>query len=233
MYSLETVKIPFWKRWLSYLIEYELECLESDHGHELSLCLSDGRFQLNSQNAIYSWEDKYDNFYKAFDKMKWDRLSGDEFLSLGFGLGSIAQMLEKNFDKKFHYTGVELDENVIYLAEKYILHQLKSSVQIIQAPAEIFVETTEEQYNMITIDVFINDKIPEAIRNHDFLNSCNMLLAPNGLLLMNVLSNKKSEQENANLFFKKVFKKVFPEASILDVDGNYIFFSDNSFLKSS
>ena len=56
-------KTPRWKKWLSHIIELELEKIESGYGHTLSLCLSDGRFQLNAENAIYSWEDKYDNFF--------------------------------------------------------------------------------------------------------------------------------------------------------------------------
>ncbi len=228
---MNIVRIPFWKRWLSYIIEYELEQLESEHGHPLSLCLSDGKFQLNAHKAIYSWEDKYDNFYKAFAQIKWNRFEGSDVLSLGFGLGSIVQMLEQNFKKSFRYTGVEIDDQIIYLAEKYILHQLKSPIQLIQAPAEIFVHSTSEQYDLITIDLFINDKIPPSILRYDFLEHCQACLHDNGLILMNHLANNKTDIENGRHFFENVFKKVFPAAEILDVDGNFIFFSDTSYLK--
>lgn len=228
---MDRVNVPFWKKWLSYIIEIELENLESDYGHDLSLCLSDGRFQLNAHKAIYSWEDKYDNFYKAFAQMDFKKFSGDECLILGFGLGSIPQMLEKNFKQSLYYTGIEIDDQVIYLAEKYILHKLKSNIQLIQASAEIFTEITEEKWDLICVDVFINDKIPGPIKSHLFLEQVSELLTENGVLLYNHLANSDKDRELGQTFFNHAFKSVFSNAVLLDVDGNYIFVSDRDYLK--
>lgn len=225
--------IPFWKKWLSHLIELELEQIETDYGHTLSLCLSDGRFQLNAENAIYSWEDKYDNFYSTFSQLDLSKLPGKEALVLGFGLGSIPQMLEKNFNQSFYFTGVEIDDQVIYLAEKYICHQLKSPLQLIQASAEIFVEVTDEKFDLICIDIFINDKIPAPIRSHVFLQQVKNCLNPNGLVLFNHLANREEERKTGENFFKHAFCTVFPDAELLDVDGNFIFVSDKAYLKKA
>jgi spermidine synthase len=227
---MQKIKIPFWKKWLSYFIEFELERVESVFSNDLSLCLSDGKIQLNTEKAIYSWEDKYDNFYKAFAQTKWEAMTTSSVLSLGFGLGSIVQMLENNFHKNFYYTGIEYDENVIYLAEKYILHKLKSPVNIVQAPADVFVEICQEKYDLITIDVFVEDKIPHSVRNSSFLENTRELLNLNGLILMNHLAMKDEDIKQGKQFFKNVFLKVFPEASILQVDGNFIFFSNKKYL---
>ena len=224
------VHIPFWKRWLSHIIEMELENLESEHDHQLSLCLSDGKIQLNADKAIYSWEEKYDNFYKAFAQMSFDQLPGDEVLILGFGLGSIAQMLEQKFHKKLQFTGIEIDEQVIYLAEKYITHQLQSSIQIIQAPAERFIEITESKFDLICVDVFINTTIPENIKTSAFLQHLKSALNPGGLILFNHLSHYDTDKQMGEAYFKDIFSKVFPNSKIVDVDGNYIFFSDLEYL---
>jgi len=232
--------IRWWQKALSYIMEIELERVESEHDHDLSLCLSDGRFQLNARRAIYSWEDKYDNFYKAFqhlfeqklfstssNNISWIGEKNSSVLILGFGLGSIPQMLEKNFKKSFYYTGVEIDEQVIYLAESYITHQLESSIQLIQAPAEIFVDTTSETFDMICIDIFINDKIPPNVLSYPFLESVKELLAPGGVVLFNHLANKTQERKNGEIFFKNAFQNLFSETELLDVDGNFIFAGKN------
>lgn len=231
---MKPTKIAWWKKICSYLIEFELERVESDFDHELSLCLSDGRFQLNAANAIYSWEDKYDNFLKAFKHLYSDK--GEHFragildnsdaetevLILGFGLGSIVGMLEKQFKKQYAYVGVEIDDAVIYLAEKYVTPAFTSPIQIIQAPGELFIQSTSEQYAMICVDIFINDKIPEQIKTYPFMQHLTSCLKPGGIVLFNHLANKKPERIQAKAYFQKIFKPYFSSSKILDVDGNYI-----------
>ncbi len=225
--------IPRWKKWLSHIIELELEKIETGYGHTLSLCVSDGRFQLNAENAIYSWEDKYDNFYKAFLQLDLSKLPGKESLVLGFGLGSIPQMLEKNFNQSLYYTGVEIDDQVIFLAYKYICHQLESPLQLIQASAEIFVEITEEKFDFICVDIFINDEIPTPIKTPVFIEQVKSCLNEDGLVLFNHLANREAERKTGEAFFNNAFRSVFPDAELLDVDGNYIFVSDERFLTNS
>jgi len=109
------MEIPKWKRWLSYLMEVHLESSSSEHNEELHVSLSKGRLQLSTANAIYSYADKYENFYKTFEQVELNE-KVDDVLILGFGLGSIPYMLESKFGKKYRYTGV-----VRYL--KYFLPQ--------------------------------------------------------------------------------------------------------------
>jgi len=224
-------RIPWWKYLLSYFMEFELEKLESQHSGELSVCVSDGRLQLNAERAIYSWEDKYDNFLKAFQFVFEDDNEGlgrgpkvDPFslLVLGYGMGSIPYMLEKNFGKSFDCTGVELDEDVIYLANKYGGYGLKASVQVVQSSADIFVYTTEETYDIICIDIFIQDKIPPEYLAEGFLTTVKSRLAQGGYIFFNHLSNKEEEQVFSQKYFDTIFKKHFGVSRLLDVGGNYI-----------
>lgn len=45
-------------------------------------------------HAVYSYEDRYDNFVRAFKKAKLHDRKIDNVLILGFGLGSIPIILE-------------------------------------------------------------------------------------------------------------------------------------------
>ncbi len=223
--------IPWWKHLLSYFIEIELEKLDSEISGPISVCLSDGRMQLNAKRAIYSWEDKYDNFDKSFHyvfKGEQEKLGRGpkkvpfSLLVLGYGMGSIPLMLEKKHRKQFECTAIELDEDVIYLAEKYGTSGLSSSVQIIQAPAEVFVEITEEQYDMICIDVFVKDRIPAPILTPAFIQQVYDLLENNGYIFFNHLSNKPKEVEFAQKYFENAFEPLFKVSELLDVGGNHI-----------
>ncbi len=223
--------IPWWKYLLSYFIEIELEKLDSAISGELSVCVSDGRLQLNAKNAIYSWEDKYDNFLKAFDyifegkdKSLGRGPKGDVFslLVLGYAMGSIPYMLEKDHKKLFDCTGIEIDEDIIYLANRYANYELKSGVQIIQASADLYVMMTEQKYEMICIDVFVQDKIPGDFLTKEFLESIVSILSPSGYVLFNHLSNTEEEKEFANSFYRNTFEKLFDVSRLLDVGGNYV-----------
>ena len=186
---------------------------------------------MNAKKAIYSWEDKYDNFLKAFDYIftgkdedlgrgpKEDVFS---LLVLGYGMGSIPYMLEKRHNKRFDCTGIELDEDIIYLSNRYANYGLKSGIQIIQASADLFIEITEQTYEMICIDIFIQDKIPAQFLKSEFLEMVSRKVVPGGYVLFNHLANKEEEIQFAEAYFKDVFKKRFPISRLLDVGGNYM-----------
>ncbi|HAI57462.1 MAG TPA: hypothetical protein DCM04_05945, partial [Saprospirales bacterium] len=60
------MKTPKWKYLLSYLMEVHLESSSSEHNEYLHVSLNKGRLQLSTANAIYSYADKYENFYNIF-----------------------------------------------------------------------------------------------------------------------------------------------------------------------
>ena len=97
---IEPIKPPFWKKILSYFFEFHIESAPSEINPHLYVSLNRGRYQLSTANAIYSFEDLYDNFFDAFKKVNLDQYPIKNVLVLGLGLGSIPLMLEKNLKKK-------------------------------------------------------------------------------------------------------------------------------------
>jgi spermidine synthase len=217
------VHIPVWKKWLSHLIPVTLEEASSEQNPELSVILSQGRVQLLSGDAIYSWDDLYKNFLVAFDRLKIDERKIEDVLLLGLGLGSIPYMLEKVFNCNYHYSAVEWDETVAHLAVKYTLSRLESPIEIITADAEVFVQVTEEQFDLLIIDIFEDEITPPQFCTEEFLQACAALLRPGGLLLFNRLHGEDvSIQQVTERFFERRFRNVFPEAWAIDTKGNWI-----------
>ena len=220
------MSIPRWKKWLSHLTPLTLEETASEHNPELSVVLSRGRVQLLSGDAIYSWDDLYKNFLLAFDRLKIDEEPFQDVLILGLGLGSIPYMLEKVFHRDYYYTAVEWDETISELAAKYTLTRLESAVDVVTGDAEIFVEITEEQYDMVIIDIFEDEITPPQFCTPEFLENCKNLLRPNGLILFNRLHGEDSAVRTVTeRFFERTFKKVFPDAEYIDTMGNWILWS--------
>jgi len=225
------VKQPLWKRLLSYVYEFHIESAPSEHNPHLYVSLNRGRYQLCTANAVYSFEDLYDNFGKAFAQLNLDLLPGSKVLILGFGMGSVPLILETKHHKDYEYTAVEIDENVIYLADKYIVNSLASSFTYYCQDAQMYTWTSQEQFDLIISDVFLDDTIPHEFESIDYLETLSNLLNDNGLLLYNRLYLSVPDQEKTKQYYNKVFKKAFPKAMNIDTNGNWILVNDERFLK--
>ena len=219
---------PFWKRWLSHFVEQHIESAPSEINPHLYVSLSRGRYQLCTANAIYSFEDLYDNFRLTFDVFDFDRIRGGDVLLLGVGLGSVPQMLERNFDQQLHYTGVEIDENVLYLANKYVLHDLKSQLQMHVGDAWHFVESNSSKYDLVCMDVFVDDEVPDRLWSITFLEMLQGTLSDRGVLLYNCLARKSHDISKTRAFLLNEFLTVFPHGGYLDVRGNWMLVSDKT-----
>ena len=213
---------PVWKKYLSYLYEFHIESAPSEINPHLYVSLKNGRLQLSTANAVYSHEDLYLNFQKAFERFQFSHLKGKKVLILGFGLGSIPIILEKLGHKDFEYTGVELDENVIYLASKYIIPKIESNCTLIQADANLFMQQNQEKYDMICMDIFLSDLIPEVFQSAAFLQVLQDSLSPNGLLLFNRLAYTGKDKKDSDRYYHSIFQPQFSDAGKLDIHGNYI-----------
>jgi hypothetical protein len=225
------IQEPKWKIWLSYLVEMHIESTSSELNKNLHVSLKNGRYQLCTDDAIYSYGDLYDNFYKSFKKLGWQSKEGSEALILGFGLASVPLIMELLYPQKFYFTGVEADESIIELANSYALPYLRSPVQIQMADGYAFVMQNETAYDFIAMDIFVNDKVPEIFEEPDFLEGLANSLSQDGLLLFNRLAATRKDKDESMKFFMENFKSVFPKGEILDVGGNYMLVNDKKFLE--
>lgn len=214
-------QVPNWKKWLSYFMELHIESAPSEYNPHLYVSLVQGRFQLCTANAVYSYGDLYDNFVKGFNGVNIEKRNIKNVLILGFGLGSIPEILEKR-GLDYHYTAVEIDEEVLYLANQYTLPQLQSPIDLICADAFAWVNMCTEQYDLICMDVFLDDVVPEHLQQVEYLQQLKGLLAPNGLLMFNRLAATKEDIAETKSFFEQQFLSVFPGGRYLDVSGNWM-----------
>ncbi len=216
------MRIPLWKKWLSFLVPITLERLSSLQNPELSVVLDRGRLQLLSGNAIYSWDDLYRNFTVAFRHVDLENRPMADVLVLGLGLGSIPFILETVYQRHYHYTAIEWDEAVVHLASKYTLPRLKSRIDIIVADAAYFVHATDARFDIIAVDIFEDDRTPEMFESSGFLRDCRRLLRPGGVLLYNRLYNSETHRQASHAFFQGAFSDVFASASAIETNGNLV-----------
>lgn len=214
--------IPKWKYWLSYLKEVHIESAPSDINPHLYVSLDRGRMQLCTENAVYSYEDRYDNFRLLFDQIDLPSQPFKKALLLGLGLGSVPLLIELSGLVLDEMSLVEIDENVIYLAEKYGLSRLSFPYTVYCTDAEIFVNVHQSKYDLILSDVFLDDTIPNYFMSSEYLERLSSLLNPEGLLIVNTLASTANDKKISSKYFEQVFSKVFSDGYKKHVWENYM-----------
>jgi len=220
------MKPNFLQKILSYFTEVTLETRSSPTNEILKVSLIKNTLQLCSKNAIYSYAEKYDNFYNVFESIPDKLNSVESVLVLGLGLGSIPYMLEEKMGYEFDYTFVEIDEEVVDLANEYTLQYLESMQQTFCTDALIFIQQFSQKHDMICVDIFLDDIIPDDFKQKEFLQLLKRRLNKKGFVLYNFLTVSNKDIDNAQKF-KEIFESVFLKNKVIDVGGNWMFLGEN------
>lgn len=220
------------KKIASHLFPVQQGSYTDKDGNLLIVEMHKGRYRLSTQYAVYSFDDLYENFYNTFIKLNLNKFKDGHVLILGGGLGSIPFMLEKKFQFDAAYMIIEYDVNIIHLFNIYTLPRLKSFIQIMQMDAAMAVAVLEDKYDMIIVDVFVHDEIPDHILTEEFLQNCAENLAIGGIVLFNWMTVTKKLREACQMYFTHVFQPIFENAFINHTTYNSIIVSDKKYLKS-
>jgi len=210
----------------SYFIEVPVENVKSKVSEELHVSLIRGKYCLSTKNAVYSFEDRYSSFKNAFEKLQIGKREIRNSLILGYGLGSIPLLLNKKHGIFPRFTAVELDAEVIRLAEKY--GYLPVTVAMVQEDATYYVQTSTQKFDLINADLYVDDTTPAQAEKEEFLYALKKLLAPGGLLLFSRFYYDTPHRKLTDEFKKNVFEKIFPRSYAINTKGNLMLVFLNS-----
>lgn len=207
------------KKLASYFYSFRLEQEESSMSGLLELHYREGRYMLSTENAIYSYQDLYHNFRLAFDYLEPEKKGIKSVLILGFAMGSVCQLLE-NRGLNANYLGIEIDPVIIKWTKQYILPELAANISLKQADAIAFLQENTDKFELILIDLFIDNQVPELFRTKDFLLSIQEHLTLNGRIIYNSMSSQKGHSS-----FLEQFQQVFPQMHSLQIGENQLLFN--------
>ena len=223
------MKHPLIKKLLSYFIEFSLEKTSSEFNPYLEVKLVEGRHQLLTEDAVYSFDDKYENFNYCFSQINWDKNEVKEVLILGLGLASVILLLEKKFKQQFNYTSVEIDPEICRLAQKYTLNDLESYVEVLPTNGLNFMETNSRKFDLIIMDIFQSAIVPEEFQSMGFLQLLERSVTEDGCVLFNRMNIDLTDRAE-NEVFRKRFNSVFKHAEECHVRDNIVFVSNKDWL---
>ncbi|GAA4278284.1 spermidine synthase [Aquimarina mytili] len=142
-----------------------------------------GKKVLDSEHANYS--------YGALEKVLTFGLSKievshtAEILLLGLGGGSIIPVLQNRFNHQGKITAVEIDEIVIEIAKNEFNICNSKHLNIICEDASNYVKESTNLYQIIVIDIFIDQIVPELFYKEKFWQQSLRLLQSGGYILFN------------------------------------------------
>ena len=114
-------------------------------------------------------------------------------LILGLGGGTLPITLEKMFPNSLIDT-VEIDQAVHRVAKKWFNYQESENQVAHILDGRVFVKRQirkSKQYDLIILDAFNGDYIPEHLMTQEFLSEVQQLLSLDGLLIANTFSRNK------------------------------------------
>ena len=167
----------------------------------LEVNYANGHYMLDTENVNYSFGGLYTVFKKAFRHFHIRKRIVKNLLVLGFGAGSVAHILEDDYKKDVSITGVEIDRVVIKLAHKYFDIDHYKHLTLRNADAYQFTEECRQLFDMIVVDVFIDNVVPTAFHKTAFMENLNHILSKEGIVLFNktVFDNQTKEEATALL----------------------------------
>ena len=193
----------------SYFIPINVFKKNSCLSNSLEVSWNNGELVLDSKNTNYSYGSLQRILRKGLKFIGFDRIKKFEsILILGVAGGSVIKTLVEEVKFKGQITGIEIDEEIIEIANKYFkLNEIKNLDVIIYDAFE-FVLKTKEKYDLIIIDIFQDTTMPNFLFEDFFINRLNYLLKIEGFILFNTMVINEKDRIR-NLEYKKKFNDNF------------------------
>jgi spermidine synthase len=192
---------------LSYFIPINVYKKNSAVSQSLEVTWNNGELVLDSKNTNYSFGSLQRILRKGLKYIGYERIRNfKNILVLGVAAGSVIKTLVDEIKFEGKITGVEIDKEIITIANDFFKLDTIPNLEIIIDDAFEFVLKTKDKYDLIIIDIFQDTTMPNFLFEDFFINRINYLLKTNGFILFNtmVISNKDEER---NIEYKTKFNK--------------------------
>ena len=196
-------------KFLSYFIPINVYKKNSAVSKTLEVTWNNGELVLDSKNTNYSYGSLQRILRKGLKYIGYDRIKKfEDVLILGVAGGSAIKTLVNEVKFKCKITGVEIDKDIVEIANNYFKLDEVKNLELIVDDAFEYVLKTKEKYDLIIIDIFQDTTMPNFLFEDFFINRINFLLKTEGFILFNTMVINEKDRIR-NLDYKKKF------------DGNY------------
>lgn len=207
------------KKFLSYLIPISILKIHSDVSKSLEVTYNNGGLVIDSLNTNYSYGSLQRILAKGLRYIGKEKIQQmNHILILGVAGGSVIQSLRNEFAYVNPITGVEIDESIIAIANKYFQLNKIEKLEIVIADAYEFVIKNNMLYDLIIIDIFQDTIMPAFLFEKKFIEKIKNSTSINGYVLFNTMVLEKSQQERNHSYCER-YEDAFTVNRISKIEG--------------
>lgn len=189
------------KKLFSYIIPLNIYKQKSTISKSLELTWANGELVLDSKNTNYSYGSLQRILRIGLKKIGFEKINSmNHILVLGVAGGSVIKTLTDEFNFKGKITGIEIDADIITLANSYYKLNEIPNLEIIIDDAFEFVFKTKDFFDLIIIDVFQDTKMPDFLFENFFTDRLAVILKKNGFLLFNTMIISEDHNNRNNIY---------------------------------
>ncbi|MFI5221948.1 MAG: spermidine synthase [Bacteroidia bacterium] len=201
----------------SYLFGVKLKTIESPLNGTLELWLINNKKELNTKNANQSFGSMQEIFRKVFETIKLKEKKTDKILLLGLGCGTIPEIIFEELKLNCSMTAVEYDPIMIGIAKDHFDILRFKDLVIETGDAKKYVNECPDKFDLIVVDLFNDDVVPEDFLQLDFLKRVCECLNDEGMLVFNMVTRTKLQQSK----FVEL-KKYFAHSEVIKIFSNSV-----------
>ncbi|MBL7706278.1 MAG: hypothetical protein JNM21_12105 [Taibaiella sp.] len=206
---------------LSKIVPLRLKKVKVDKKRSIKLYLYKRQLKLQYGRVLYSDGTEYFPFKMAFSKMKTRLSEAENVLVLGAGIGSVGMMLHDKFPgKQWQMHFVDISKPILETCSSVMDWFPNVNGEYTQADAFEFIKNKPgKKYDLVCIDVFNEDRVPQEILSEKFVHGIKQVLNDSSSVVMNVMFEDEDQQED----FEQVLTDEFSVFDRLEKEQNSIY----------
>ena len=198
------------KKIFSYLIPIKIYQSKSSLSKSIEVTWANGELVLDSENANYSYGSLQRILRIGLKNIGFEKIAPMEhILVLGVAGGSVIKTLVDEIKYKGKITGVEIDSDIIKVANKYFALDKIPQLDIVIEDAFEFVLKTKNKYDLIIIDIFQDTTMPNFLFETFFINRICFLLKSKGFILFNTMILNETQNIRNQKYVSEFYENQF------------------------
>jgi spermidine synthase len=207
------------RKLLSYLIPITIYKNKSSWSKSIEVTWANGELVLDSENTNYSYGSLQRILRLGLKKIGFRQIKAmNKILVLGVAGGSVIKTLVDEISFKGTVTGVEIDPDIIKVANSYFKLSQIPNLTIVIADAFEFVLQANENYDLIIVDIFQDTKMPNFLFENFFTQKLCFLLQKKGLILFNTMVLTEKDNLRNKKYVEEFYQPDFKLATIPRVE---------------
>ena len=207
------------KKIFSYFIPIKIYETKSSLSKSIEVTWTNGELVLDSENANYSYGSLQRILRLGLKNIGYEKIVPmKHILVLGVAGGSVIKTLVDEIKYKGKITGVEIDPEIIKIANTYFKLDEIENLEIVIDDAFEFVLKTKIKYDLIIIDIFQDTIMPNFLFETFFINRVCSLLKSHGFILFNTMLLNESQNLRNKKYVLEFYEDQFQIKTIPRVE---------------